>query len=429
MSGKKQPLSLLIIISLITINFSACLTTGLDSEEEKKELHEEEPFDEGVVVGEASGAEQEFAVILIAADVQEYRAVPFKTHAPALDRRTAVPPLPKKKVVLLPKVKVPGPVDLLPVEAFSTEADVSEVLPEAVIGKSFLSVLFDEPPEEVEQASEIESQAVQAEAPESQVLKVLEPVPASVASVPPPKPAGFASEDASGDIEEIKAFAGEVFSCRLEGEGWILETAAASVDGDTDGIRFNGREYQSGETIFYFYPFSENIFIIKFRFVDYSSETSRSKIIRAVVGALETEGKAAGLQEEAGDSDASPMTGDAESAGTGESVLEPEAKMAVPFIPEDVEGLIHYTEGLIADGKCREVAGILEDKIEQVNWMEQDRLYFALAELYQNCDSVRDERQAIVYYKHIVDYYPVSNYWEISKERINYLERYFIDIR
>jgi hypothetical protein len=258
---------------------------------------------------------------------------------------------------------------------------------------------------------------------------VLEPVPASVASVPPPKPAGFASEDASGDIEEIKAFAGEVFSCRLEGEGWILETAAASVDGDTDGIRFNGREYQSGETIFYFYPFSENIFIIKFRFVDYSSETSRSKIIRAVVGALETEGKAAGLQEEAGDSDASPMTGDAESAGTGESVLEPEAKMAVPFIPEDVEGLIHYTEGLIADGKCREVAGILEDKIEQVNWMEQDRLYFALAELYQNCDSVRDERQAIVYYKHIVDYYPVSNYWEISKERINYLERYFIDIR
>jgi tetratricopeptide (TPR) repeat protein len=53
-------------------------------------------------------------------------------------------------------------------------------------------------------------------------------------------------------------------------------------------------------------------------------------------------------------------------------------------------------------------------------------LYFTLGQLYEDR---RDARQALVYYRRVVDEYPLSRHWQPAEARVQYLRRHFFDIR
>jgi hypothetical protein len=192
--------------------------------------------------------------------------------------------------------------------------------------------------------------------------------------------------------------------------------------GSAEGkIRFIGREYYDGKTIFSFYPYETASFIITFRRTDYSAATVETRT--AVVSVLP-------LNEYTAETEASPGTETALGAEPDNGVpTEDEPAAEEVFIYDNAAELLSYTDGLKVSGRCAEAVNLLEEGLENLPWTEHDHLYFELAGLYEKCPWKRDERVAVRYYRQIVDYYPVSIYWQRAKERITYLERYFIHIR
>ena len=438
MCGKRplHPVVVLFLMLIIVLN-SACLTAGIEP-------------DEAVVPDAAEITEvqevQEVPLRLIAfGNELKLPEVPFLASEPVLDRKSSLPLPPRRKTgvqspeaepevvlkqysgkspALEPEaVSAPGDeVDTLQSSDFSDMEAEFEQQPAALPEKeddSFLSVLFDPNKLSGPVAPEAEPEPVAAVEPE--------PKPADAVSEAVLQPAD------AGPDEIIKSPAGEVVTIVLEGEGWILERMISLDGSETGDIRFNGREYRSGQTVFSFYPFHENIFIIQFRLIDFSSGLTEEKTVRVEAVSSDTAPEPDDeleVSEPADDID--PQMSAAAAAETpyeDDSSIETTVQPVEIEIPDDVPALVEYAEALSAAGRCAEAASVLEEKIGIVSWTEADRLYFSLAEFYQNCSGIRDERKAAHYYRHIIDYYPVSNYWRLSKERLNYLERNFIHIR
>ncbi|RPJ05394.1 MAG: hypothetical protein EHM28_12210 [Spirochaetaceae bacterium] len=58
-----------------------------------------------------------------------------------------------------------------------------------------------------------------------------------------------------------------------------------------------------------------------------------------------------------------------------------------------------------------------------------DEIYYLLAKLYEDVAEIRDFKKSEDYYTIVVKQYPESKYAQISQERIDYIDRYYIKVR
>jgi hypothetical protein len=58
-----------------------------------------------------------------------------------------------------------------------------------------------------------------------------------------------------------------------------------------------------------------------------------------------------------------------------------------------------------------------------------DRLLYQLAQRLEEPGPKRDLRLSLYYYQLLMDRYPVSRYWEPSRERTEYLNRHYFEVR
>ena len=195
----------------------------------------------------------------------------------------------------------------------------------------------------------------------------------------------------------------------------MLVEITDSAGEPTDRLKFISREYSAGRTVFSFYPYRTGSYTIDIRKTDYAEgAVEHRRFALDVVDGLPAVPETSGLT--AGEAPA-------EMAESPEAGAEPEGRKYTSG------NLLDAAERLADAGDCSAAAGLLENSIDQLDWSEQDAALFILAGYYENCPEIRDERRAAEVYSRIVDYYPVSIYWEDSKDRKIYLERNFIHIR
>jgi len=109
----------------------------------------------------------------------------------------------------------------------------------------------------------------------------------------------------------------------------------------------------------------------------------------------------------------------------------------------------HYLQQLRARGEKPEAAALLgvarqraeaHDVAGAIDLYQQflkeyqpdglaDRAYFELGRLYESNSSERNMRKSLGNYRMVTDNYPLSPYWDAARERIEYLNRHFFQIR
>ena len=282
-------------------------------------------------------------------------------------------------------------------------------------GSSFLEILFDSM-EDTKGVDEFETDiGIDPEnIDENPILKSVEPVNLPILETEPVELA-------------YEAIAREPYIFEAEGEGWMLESYTDDSGRVTEDLRYSGRDYIGGKTVFSFYPYNAGDYLIHIRKTDYSAgsvdrRTIMLEVIELPPGQTVQEPEAAepAVAEKAGGT-----IPPAETTAAVEPAPAPEDAAVYTTAAEAVEAANRLEQA----GDCAGAAGILEDFILSSGADGLDEALFILAGYYEKCTAVRDERKAVSYYRQIVDYYPVSIYWEGSRERIRYLERQYIYIR
>ena len=253
--------------------------------------------------------------------------------------------------------------------------------------------------------------------------------------------------------EEIAktAVARETFVFEIVGEGWMLESYTDASGEVTENLRYSGRDYIAGNTVFSFYPYAAGEYIIYIRKTDYTAASVERRLIRlSVIEGFEANNNGEDKVESQPDPAAEAVVIQ-ETAETQVSThvlhAETETDLAaepdiVTEVVEDINAAeeaayvfsssaeaIEAAERLSEAGGCAAAAGILEDYIESHSGDELDKPLLILAGYYEDCAEIRDERRAVEFYRQIVDYYPISIYYNDARERIRYLERQYIYIR
>lgn len=236
----------------------------------------------------------------------------------------------------------------------------------------------------------------------------------------------------------------EIYIYVCPGEGWLLEGYTDAGGEQTSRVRYSGRQYLDGQTVFSFYPYRTGSYVINLRKNDYSTGTiQRIRLSLEIVDMLPEQDEDAEIAPALlpdNDSEAAPAAVHAytaENSGTAEQGnTQPPGEDKPPAgAPDSVmadlsaEDAVAAAERLEGAGDCRGAAELLSESLGKMNGTGLDELYFKLAELYETCPGIRDERTAAEIYRKIVDDYPVSTYWMKAKERVKYLERNFLYIR
>ncbi len=81
-------------------------------------------------------------------------------------------------------------------------------------------------------------------------------------------------------------------------------------------------------------------------------------------------------------------------------------------------------------GDARGAISLLEAyQGEETRELELDEVWFRMAGLLEREEEARDLRRAVELYERIVDEYPLSVYYEPSRQRVEYLKRHFFLVR
>ena len=298
--------------------------------------------------------------------------------------------------------------------------------------KSFLEILFNSvnPLESVDETSSDNSliEALVKEQQKSEALiEELEEMRASDSGT------SSAAEPVVKDVETIvkSAAAGETFIFEANGEGWMLDGYSDPSGEVTANLRYSGREYIGGNTVFSFYPYKPGDYLINIRKTDYEAGIVERRMIElSVVQGLQQEPEEAVSVVEEEEPTAAENEQQAEQELLVHDAADVAAKMEVlPQVYNTAAEAAKIASGLETAGACSDAAEVLEKYLENPGLKDVDMVLYMLAGYYENCPEIRDERRAVSYYRQIVDYYPISNYWTKARERCLYLERQYIYIR
>ncbi len=233
-----------------------------------------------------------------------------------------------------------------------------------------------------------------------------------------------AETDPQPIILQVSAVAGELSVFELPGEGWLFNGFAESGK-DEDAVRYNGRDFLNDNTVFSFFCYRECIAELSFSLTDYRADSiKRAQVLLNAVRSEKADSSVASA--ESSETEAAEKNGNSSNNQAPELSIQAEAPQV---IPENTEDLLEYCKAKAADGNPEEAVELIESKMPDFDLLELDSVYYFLAQQYESVSGLRDIKKSISYYKKIVDEFPISLYWEDSRERINYLERRYIYIR
>ena len=209
------------------------------------------------------------------------------------------------------------------------------------------------------------------------------------------------------DLGSLEAQAGVPFDYSIEGEGWIFEGS------DPEGIRFIRRTVPGGYTEFTLSAPENGTYYLNFLYNNILDGRAERAVLTLRLG----------------------MTPETEAALWVEEPEEPEEKADIPPTPEEVVALGFYEALSEADeavkagdtGRALEILHLCARVFQDSRNL--DRVYFAIASIYEHIGPSRDINRAIFYYRKIIDTFPASIFYNRSRDRIVYLERNFIRIR
>ncbi len=237
-----------------------------------------------------------------------------------------------------------------------------------------------------------------------------------------------AEETCQPIILQVEAVSGELAVFELPGEGWLFNGFTES-DTDEDKIRYNGRDFLNDNTVFSFFCYRECVAELEFSLSDYRADSVEKALVSITVvdnvqsiDPAETKAEIADAAETA-DTQINISNEDFTPA------IRAEQPQIAPVIPENTKDLLEYCKTMAEDGNPEAAVELIESRMPDFDFLELDSVYFFLAKQYESVSGLRDIRKSIDYYKKIVDEFPISLYWEDSRERINYLERRYIYIR
>ena len=209
------------------------------------------------------------------------------------------------------------------------------------------------------------------------------------------------------DLGSLEAEAGVPFDYSIEGEGWIFGGS------DPEGVRFIRRTVPGGYTEFTLSAPENGTYRLHFIYNNILEERAENAVLTLRLG----------------------MVPETEADAWVEEPEQPEEQVVIPPSPGEIVALGFYEALSEADaavkagdpGRALEIlrlcAGAFQDS------RNLDRVYFAMASIYEDIGPFRDINLAVSYYRKIIDTFPASIFYNRAHDRIVYLERNFIRIR
>lgn len=308
------------------------------------------------------------------------------------------------------------------------------------------------------------------------------PAPEKPAPVPPPQagaqkgsppqsprpdpkldffPPGASASITAGPSRDASGSVGNPITVALPGTGWIF-MPDESLAGK---IRYLGKSVEDGETVFSFSAFEKGDYNLKFQQQDLAANTVRYDDVRLSVNpnteAASGEAVKADAQSASGSavsaaaaaqSSAGPLGAPAPGEGVLSAPSAPEGgreQNSVP-VPEasaapssgDVSGASPAgalsaespdarLERLLREGRLGDAGGEAEKYVEEAGpgLSNKDEWYFALAQLFEKDEKLKDMKKALSYYEKVRDGFPLSRRWPESDTRSRYIRFNFFDIR
>ncbi|TVR69760.1 MAG: hypothetical protein EA427_07135 [Spirochaetaceae bacterium] len=251
------------------------------------------------------------------------------------------------------------------------------------------------------------------------------------------------SDDPAPVRSERTVSPGSRFSVTLDGSGWIYLGSSGPID-------FISREREAREVRFTFRMHDlEDPRPIELAFelqnlVD--GRRSRHEEVVIPAGTIPerdviphaTRGLV-GRTDDAGAESGASLIDRVRSAASGKGPLTRDEEPLLEEVLATIEGTsggpaIHpgetlaFLERLVAAGDADGAIPLLEALLV-VGSSRYDYLLFSLATFYEQAGPHRDIDRSLLLYRRLRDEYPLSDYWERTTRRIEYLERHFFFIR
>lgn len=246
--------------------------------------------------------------------------------------------------------------------------------------------------------------------------------------------------------ERAENTVGEELLVRLPGEGWLY----LGEEGQSEHVRFLSQREQQGETLFRFRIGRPGEYELQFQ----RQELFSGRVAEHILQVAASDGSSNRSRQEAAGRLAEDTGGVAGDGVPGETALDHgEAEGAVGELrwPEEfaTEALLEnpqetlrrtresekydavsLAEMIARRGDARGAIRLLEAyQGEEEREVELDEVWFRMAQLLEKEAQARDLRRSVALYERIVDEYPLSDYYEASRQRAEHLKRHFFLVR
>ncbi|MDC7126823.1 MAG: hypothetical protein PQJ46_14725, partial [Spirochaetales bacterium] len=199
---------------------------------------------------------------------------------------------------------------------------------------------------------------------------------------------------------------------------------------ETEDIRYSGREYISGQTVFSFFPYKKETFFIWVRKPNFEDGTQVRQLIELYVD-LEESAETSEIENKIIAEDVAMLQSENKVIITNSEELQnKEAEYDLDSLENiTFKDVLKKSAQLENAGQDEEAVKVLEKYIDSDRIKNKDELIYYLANLYEKSENCRDERKAAELYNLIVKKYPLSLHWEDSRTRFKFIERNYIYIR
>jgi hypothetical protein len=211
--------------------------------------------------------------------------------------------------------------------------------------------------------------------------------------------------------------------------GWIF----LGDDRETGKIRYHGKEFIEGATVFSFLAYDAGNYTLRFQQQDLAAGVVTYDSVKLAVA---PQGGAKTAQ-------ALPSTASQTAAPAKPVQVTPSAAAAPPAAPDSPKPAEPPTETidtgpedrkfrrLLEEGRIKDEVTGIENFVEknEENLENLDEWYFKLGRFFETDPVHRDIKKALWYYDRVRTRFPLSLHWDEANRRGAYIRRNFFEIR
>jgi len=236
----------------------------------------------------------------------------------------------------------------------------------------------------------------------------------------PTDPLSMATDPFPQPRKKVEGEVGKTVRIVLPGVGWIY-----LGEKDRGGkVKYLGKDTSYDATTFSFSILQEGDTVLQFQQQDL---LAKSTTYDSVLVTTSREPTKSGQEKTAGK--------EGEAVTTGEKALppgSPQTALKEGLKTSPAEPFPQQVDRLVKEGKKLEAVQLIEGYLqseEGSTFLEKDRWYFTLAQMYERESELKDIKKALYYYEKVRDQFPFSPYWEEADYRSRYIRRNFFEIR